>query len=337
MSEFEETFESSIPRTPSDIGRLAEKRNTRSSDSLDESVADDLPCCRICQCTQVENPTSKLIRPCKCSGSLSYVHVSCLNTWRATSENANYQCSICGYKYIIQRTTIANMLLSEYAAKILTGFIVFVAGLLLGVFLKLVSRRFGLDTAGLAFNLLGFVPWWRTYRPWTDIFTFNYTHDSYYALLLRFDPQALFCNKMTSDIVDVVVLGISFIGSIGFAMFVIREIRRLREIGGPDGNNRVFIFGIWLCSVGNRVLGRLCFFIGTAVACSEVYFGLLEYCRKYAQSLGEQILEPHFIAPQQTSTAFPETTATDRNNSPSFLAEDNRFDEEIKAEPFPQF
>ena len=52
------------------------------------------------------------------------------------------------------------------------------------------------------------------------------------------------------------------------------QVNRLRHVGGPDGNHRVLVFIIWLLSVGNRVLSRLCFFIGAAVACSEVYIGI---------------------------------------------------------------
>jgi len=37
-------------------------------------------CCKICLCedNEVENP---LINPCKCSGSMKYIHVNCLKTW----------------------------------------------------------------------------------------------------------------------------------------------------------------------------------------------------------------------------------------------------------------
>ena len=162
MDEVNEVSEDSISRSPSEIGRFAAQRNIRSSDSLASSS--DAPCCRICQCTQQENPTSKLIRPCKCSGSLLYVHIACLNTWRATSENANYHCNICGYKYIIRRTMIANILLNENTAKVLTGVFVFITGCFLGVCQKLISSSLGFDAAAIIFNLLGFVPWWRVYR-----------------------------------------------------------------------------------------------------------------------------------------------------------------------------
>lgn len=63
--------------------------------------------------SQSENQSQRLIRPCKCSGSVSFVHVQCLNQWRATSPNHSVQCSICQYKYQFQRTILASFLLSE--------------------------------------------------------------------------------------------------------------------------------------------------------------------------------------------------------------------------------
>lgn len=54
------------------------------------------PCCRICQSTE---QIRSMIRPCKCSGSLAYVHIDCLNQWRTTSVSARTTCSICNFTY----------------------------------------------------------------------------------------------------------------------------------------------------------------------------------------------------------------------------------------------
>ena len=59
------------------------------------------PFCRICTCTEKEDSSSKLIRPCRCSGTNSYVHISCLQQWRATSARANDACPGT-WKYIFQ-------------------------------------------------------------------------------------------------------------------------------------------------------------------------------------------------------------------------------------------
>ena len=62
---------------------------TRKSNSMlsEDNNSSDSPCCRICH--DNEN-SSNLIKPCKCSGSLSYVHIGCLQEWRATSGRQAY-------------------------------------------------------------------------------------------------------------------------------------------------------------------------------------------------------------------------------------------------------
>ncbi|OUM68137.1 hypothetical protein PIROE2DRAFT_19919 [Piromyces sp. E2] len=56
--------------------------------------------------------SGKLISPCKCKGSMKYVHVNCLNEWRLTSANKSsyYQCDQCKYKYHFQRTKFASFI-----------------------------------------------------------------------------------------------------------------------------------------------------------------------------------------------------------------------------------
>jgi len=45
-----------------------------------------------------------LIAPCACSGSIRYVHRSCLNSWRAVSPNplSFDTCDVCGSKYVFK-------------------------------------------------------------------------------------------------------------------------------------------------------------------------------------------------------------------------------------------
>jgi hypothetical protein len=57
---------------------------------------------------QSESPSLRLIRPCKCTGSQSFVHLECLNQWWSTSSAANCTCSVCKYKYLILCRTVEN-------------------------------------------------------------------------------------------------------------------------------------------------------------------------------------------------------------------------------------
>ena len=58
--------------------------------------------CRICMCTK-ENNENPLIHPCKCCGTLKWIHKECLLKWISTSNN--YECPQCKYKYIIKKQT----------------------------------------------------------------------------------------------------------------------------------------------------------------------------------------------------------------------------------------
>lgn len=56
--------------------------------------------CRICL---EDDDISNLIYPCRCSGTSKYVHKTCLNEWRTTSENTDNfdRCELCHYTYVI--------------------------------------------------------------------------------------------------------------------------------------------------------------------------------------------------------------------------------------------
>jgi hypothetical protein len=52
--------------------------------------------CRICL---EEDIIDNLLHPCRCAGHSKYVHSSCLNKWRATSESHNKTCPTCRTEY----------------------------------------------------------------------------------------------------------------------------------------------------------------------------------------------------------------------------------------------
>lgn len=63
-----------------------------------------------------ETYLGRLISPCRCRGTMKFVHLSCLNTWRYASPNAKsvYQCDQCGYRYNFNRTQYAAIVGSLY-------------------------------------------------------------------------------------------------------------------------------------------------------------------------------------------------------------------------------
>ncbi|KAI1788776.1 hypothetical protein LXA43DRAFT_1023954 [Ganoderma leucocontextum] len=76
----------------------------------EETKPEDTKQCRIC--LDGEDPQlGRLIRPCLCKGSISYVHVKCLQRWRNTSSSrsAFYACPQCGYHYHFARTRVMGI------------------------------------------------------------------------------------------------------------------------------------------------------------------------------------------------------------------------------------
>lgn len=95
--------------------------------------------------TQSEMPAERLIRPCKCSGSLSYVHLDCLNRWRATSINAQYTCSVCKYQYRFERTLLASFLTSNEGVLTITIMILIAFVVSVGYIIDTVCRYYQLQ------------------------------------------------------------------------------------------------------------------------------------------------------------------------------------------------
>ena len=70
---------------------------------------DDEILCRICY---GDDSVERLISPCWCTGSMKYVHLSCLNQWRSncvkkTSMNV---CEQCMFTYKIESNTLGHLL-----------------------------------------------------------------------------------------------------------------------------------------------------------------------------------------------------------------------------------
>jgi hypothetical protein len=104
---------------------------------------DSLPACRIC--LEEESPAN-MLQPCRCTGYSKFVHVSCLDEWRATSNNpeAFNRCFTCNYTY---RTEVSERKLGLCGSlnfgqpRYYCGFYVmnFVAILLIGIVLQLID------------------------------------------------------------------------------------------------------------------------------------------------------------------------------------------------------
>eukprot|EP01031_Cornospumella_fuschlensis_P038807 gene38807-47196_t len=80
-----------------------EGKSANHGDNNNEDGEEDELICRICH--GPATPSMPLCSPCKCKGSVRYVHVQCLNMWRAHSNNHScHACGICGYVYQVRQS-----------------------------------------------------------------------------------------------------------------------------------------------------------------------------------------------------------------------------------------
>ncbi|XP_069600281.1 E3 ubiquitin-protein ligase MARCHF1 isoform X1 [Ranitomeya imitator] len=76
---------------------LSQYEHTTTPVNCDE-WGDDLEVCRICHCEgDDENP---LITPCRCTGTLRFVHQSCLHQWIKSSDTRC--CELCKYDFVME-------------------------------------------------------------------------------------------------------------------------------------------------------------------------------------------------------------------------------------------
>ncbi|CAD5206236.1 unnamed protein product [Bursaphelenchus okinawaensis] len=80
-----------------------------SKDNVSVTSADRLPQCRICLlCTQSKR--KPLISPCRCAGTMQFVHTTCLLRWIDVSSRKAQpcpRCELCGYRY--KRQGLVNL------------------------------------------------------------------------------------------------------------------------------------------------------------------------------------------------------------------------------------
>ncbi|KAK3839584.1 MAG: hypothetical protein JOS17DRAFT_194852 [Linnemannia elongata] len=74
------------------------------SDSAYPLLANKAQCCRIC----LDDDPHGLYSPCRCRGSIKFVHSHCLTRWRKSlmahgrDESAN-SCTMCGFNYVLKK------------------------------------------------------------------------------------------------------------------------------------------------------------------------------------------------------------------------------------------
>ncbi|XP_042638550.1 E3 ubiquitin-protein ligase MARCHF1 [Orycteropus afer afer] len=81
-----------------DDARLQVKNSAQKASATYDDGSHNIEACRICHCEGDEE--SPLITPCRCTGTLRFVHQSCLHQWIKSSDTRC--CELCKYDFIME-------------------------------------------------------------------------------------------------------------------------------------------------------------------------------------------------------------------------------------------
>jgi E3 ubiquitin-protein ligase DOA10 len=94
----------------------SEKEKVELSRTLQTNLhSDDVNLCRICF-SELLTDDNPLISPCRCSGSLKYIHLDCLRTWLSRKENVKTSVNVISYSW---KAFHCELCKSEYNDRIL--------------------------------------------------------------------------------------------------------------------------------------------------------------------------------------------------------------------------
>jgi len=113
----------------------------------------EIKSCKYCQ----ENTDETLIEPCKCNGSLKYLHKSCLEEW--IKNYGKNKCEICKSNYNVKITYVKSINYFEISKKIFFGFLSYVLSYALFSILMYIIPFFyiGTDNEYLTFLISGII------------------------------------------------------------------------------------------------------------------------------------------------------------------------------------
>lgn len=251
--------------------------------------------CRICFGFPFEDGLGQVIRPCKCKGSMQYIHVECLNAWRRASANERsyYECHLCHYKYRIVRTKLALWLLLPETAAVLTAASILMCALLLGGILSCIPA---VDLVGRLYAMGEWHPPWRVWRGAASVLAETHgkrvdAAETLSSELTAVDSLALhwaWLKACACGVLDMLALGAACLGFAGFALVARQQV--VRHMGNDRGRHYLFVNGMWLASLQTRWC-RVAVALGLAFAFREIFQTAKVQVKEKAQQWGETILE----------------------------------------------
>lgn len=309
----------SVPVTPAEGPHDQDAREGGGEDEGDckrasvreEEHSEEARCCRICFDSDETVKTGRLFSPCKCTGSMQYVHVRCLDAWRvsAVQGNSYYRCDACHYEYRLERLQFAEIILS-HGAQILVTFVIFLAAAsMLGVVFQCIVpslltttvEKLQLPPAMQALFIQ------QTGKGNPDCWHDGFTYDLCCSALDKgnsacWDATHSFevCCKGVSDAwqrVAAVILpsmqilanGLIALSAVGFAMFLWRQIHE--NWGDANGQWHLIMMAMSFATLNQQALVRLGAFLGSSVALRELYFLISKQAKWFVTACGDRVLE----------------------------------------------
>ncbi|KAI0029551.1 hypothetical protein K488DRAFT_56109 [Vararia minispora EC-137] len=203
--------------------------------TLDGAVVDeDQDTCRICSAPA--EPDAPLFHPCKCSGTIRYIHQDCLTTWLAHSKKKT--CDLCKHPYAFTKVYAVDMpgrlpFLLLFRRSLQQLFFLFLTSLrgMLVVFVWLaVLPWITIWTWRMYFAMGNSTAWWLAARPPNDTYAQNITfllniaaHLPPLARALG-DPDAypIFLRAASADIFTGQIIATAIV-LVFIAVFLLRE------------------------------------------------------------------------------------------------------------------
>ena len=236
--------------------------------------------CRICY--GGAEPGAPLFTPCRCRGSIAFVHPQCLAQWRSSSvrRGAYSACEMCGFRYAVERVSFANLLLSERAPAAIAVALLLLSSTLLGAVV----------TQGL--SLLG------AERPEALALDRLAIDAGYYDAQMRACGVGAAARAAALRAAGVFLAGLCIQGLVAFAICCCAEGRRhLDALFDRDGNvNQSALLGgtmfaLWLKHNASNALGvRLFVVLGSLVGLVALSKQVAVLSKRVVQRFGERVL-----------------------------------------------
>ncbi|KAF8518939.1 hypothetical protein BU17DRAFT_48138, partial [Hysterangium stoloniferum] len=158
--------------------------------------------CRIC--SGPGEPDQPLFYPCKCSGTIRYIHQDCLKTWLDHSKKTT--CDVCKHPYVFTKVYAEDMpervpvsiIIRKFAEQVVSA-VLFMIRAILVAFVWLTLLPYGtLLTWRMYFRMGNILAWWISMHPRQVVKT---THPPTEGLPSQFDPRTVYVDYIATKLV----------------------------------------------------------------------------------------------------------------------------------------